>query len=52
MPDFEDFILEGGWELLFGDDFECPACGKLIQKSDVVEKGKMICPNCGEKLKT
>ena len=59
-PDFEDFILEGGWDLLlFPDDenksFKCTFCGRVIQGGEQVEwlskeEGKFKCPDCGEEL--
>lgn len=59
QPDFEDFILSGGWDLLFPDDedetCECPHCGRVIDGDEKVEwvdkKNKAFkCPDCGEEI--
>jgi len=59
-PEFFDFMLEGGYELLFPEEedrtVECPYCGRLIRGDEEVEwidKKKKIfkCPDCGKKLK-
>lgn len=62
MEDFEDFILNGGWEFLFPDDsetknwasekeLECSSCEAVIALEEIVqdEKGNIVCPECGEK---
>ncbi len=59
-PNFEDFILEGGWDLLLfpGDEnksLECSFCGRRVQSGEQVEwpdkkEGKFKCPDCGEEL--
>lgn len=58
-PDFEDFMLGGGWDLLFPDEFEdnytCPFCGRVIQGREKVEwvdknLGIFKCPECGEEI--
>ena len=58
-PDFFDFMLEGGYDLLFPDDedetFQCPFCNRIINGSQKVEwidkKNKIFkCPACGDKL--
>lgn len=54
-PNFWDFVLEGGWELLFPEDeegsIECSACGRVIRGNEKVEwtdkkKKTFKCPNC------
>jgi DNA-directed RNA polymerase subunit RPC12/RpoP len=59
-PDFFDFMLEGGYDLLFPDDedenYECPHCGRIIEGNEKVEwidkKNKIFkCPECGEEVK-
>lgn len=59
-PDFWDFMLEGGYDLLFPDDkddtVKCENCGRTIKGSEKVgwvDKEKKIykCPNCGSKVK-
>lgn len=58
-PDFWDFMMEGGYDLLFPDDeensFKCSFCGRIIQDSERVEwldksEKKLKCPECGETL--
>lgn len=58
-PDFWDFVMEGGWDLLFPDDeegtFDCPFCGQVIQGSQKVQwidknEKKFKCPACGQTL--
>jgi DNA-directed RNA polymerase subunit RPC12/RpoP len=57
-PDFWDFALEGGWDLLFPDDEErsyiCLYCKKIIkgkEKVEWVEKNKIFkCPECDKSL--
>lgn len=49
-PDFWDFMMEGGDELLNSE--LCPCCGDVIyrdQKIEWIDKDKRIakCPNCG-----
>jgi len=53
-PDFWDFMIEGGDELL--NSQECPHCGKVIhldQDIEWIDEEKRIakCPNCGEEVK-
>jgi predicted RNA-binding Zn-ribbon protein involved in translation (DUF1610 family) len=59
-PDWWDFVMEGGWDLLYPDDedetFECPHCNRIINGSEKVEwvdkKNSVFkCPECGEELK-
>lgn len=65
MPDFEDFLLEGGWEFVFPDDsatkhrrtgkeFECPHCRYIITPEEVdtfdKEFGTIECPSCGKEI--
>ena len=59
IPDFWDFMMEGGYDLLFPDDdeqtFKCPFCRALIsgdQKVEWIDKksGKFKCPECGEEI--
>ena len=52
-PDFWDFMMEGGEELL--NTQECPHCGGVIyldQDIEWVDGERRItkCPNCGEKI--
>lgn len=54
VPDFWDFIMEGGDELLNTE--ECPHCGNVIyldQEIEWLDEAKKIakCPNCGSKVK-
>lgn len=58
-PDFWDFMLEGGYDLLFPDDeddtVECESCGRVIKGSEKVEwvdKERRIfkCPECKENI--
>jgi len=51
LPDFEDYILEGGWDLLFSGGYECPECGCVIHESDNIEwinkdNKTFKCPSC------
>jgi hypothetical protein len=32
-PDFWDFVMEGGWDLLNSE--ECPHCGRIIYAEDL-----------------
>ncbi len=53
-PDFFDFMMEGGDELLNSE--LCPKCGDAIYLDQAIEwadeeKGICICPHCGEKVK-
>ncbi len=53
-PDFWDFIMEGGDELLNTE--ECPYCGQLIYLDQDIEwvdeeEGIAKCPYCGEEVK-
>jgi len=53
-PDFWDFIMEGGDELL--NTQQCPRCGEVIYLDEGIEwideKEKIAkCPNCGEEVK-
>lgn len=57
--DFWDFVMTGGYELLFPDDegkqLECQFCGRVIKGDEKVEwvdklKGILKCPDCGEQL--
>lgn len=53
-PDFWDFMMEGGDELLNTE--VCPHCGDVIyldQKIEWIEEDKKIakCPSCGEQVK-
>lgn len=59
-PDFWDFMMEGGYDLLFPDDngqtFKCPLCGAVVsgdQKVEWIDKkeGKFKCPECGEEIR-
>ena len=59
LPDFEDFILEGGWDLLFsegeGKDYRCPHCRYVIKGSEEVRwidklKGILYFPECDGKI--
>ena len=58
-PDFWDFVMEGGWALLFPDDLEesveCFSCKRIIKGNEEVEwvdkkKKAFKCPNCGDVL--
>lgn len=60
MQDFWDFMLEGGYDLLFPDDedntVECENCGRVIKGSEKVEwvdKNKRIfkCLDCKQDIK-
>ncbi len=55
VPDFFDFVLDGGWDLLFPEEenrsYECPFCEEVINGNSQVEwvdkEGKIFkCPNC------
>jgi len=53
-PDFWDFMMEGGDELLNTEP--CPHCGDVIyldQKIEWIDKDKKIakCPSCGGEVK-
>lgn len=53
-PDFFDFMIEGGDELLNSE--VCPNCGEVIyldQKIEWLNKDRSIvkCPSCGKKIK-
>lgn len=53
-PDFFDFMIEGGDELLNSE--ECPHCGAVIyfdQNIEWIDKAQKIakCPECGEQIK-
>ena len=57
---FFDFVLEGGWDLLFPDDdemsYECPFCRKVLTGKEKVEwidrKNKIFkCPHCNKVIK-
>lgn len=57
LPDFWDFMLDGGYDLLFPDDednkYKCPFCLETVNGSDKVEwlnkdHTRFKCPNCGE----
>lgn len=53
-PEFWDFIIEGGDELL--NTQECPQCGGVIyldQSIEWIDKENNIakCPNCGKGVK-
>lgn len=57
--DFEDFMLDGGFDLLFFDDedkeIECSNCCRVIKGNEQVEwvdknEGIFKCPECGENL--
>lgn len=59
-PDFWDFMLEGGYDLLFPDDedetYECPFCNRVIMGSEKVEwKDKkdriFLCPECKREIR-
>ena len=58
-PDFIDFMMEGGYPLLFPEDFgeyQCPKCGHVTKSGDKVawvdaEKKTFKCPECGEVIK-
>lgn len=50
-PDFWDFMMEGGDELLNSE--ACPHCGNVIyldQEMEWIDEDKRIakCPKCGE----
>lgn len=52
-PDFFNFMLEDGYDLIFDDEeeFECPHCGYMITPEDNIEvtgEGQFKCPECGE----
>ena len=54
-PDFEDFVLDGGYDLLFNDDIQCPHCNRIIESNEQVEwidKSKRVfkCPDCGKQI--
>lgn len=55
-PDFFDFMLEGGYDLIFddNDEFECLHCGYMItpEEVDTFDKdfGTIKCPSCGEEI--
>jgi predicted RNA-binding Zn-ribbon protein involved in translation (DUF1610 family) len=58
-PEFWDFVMEGGYDLLFPDDedkeFECPHCQTVIAGSEKVEwidrkKRVFKCPECEEEI--
>jgi len=53
-PDFWDFILEGGDELLNSE--ECPHCGYIFYLDEKIEwfdKQQKVCkcPQCGKEIK-
>jgi len=53
-PDFWDFMIEGGDELL--NTQECPHCGEIFYLDENIEwideEEKIAeCPNCGEEVK-
>jgi len=53
-PDFFDFMVEGGDELLNSE--VCPHCDEVIyldQKIEWIDKDKKIakCPSCGKEVK-
>lgn len=53
-PDFWDFMMEGGDELLNSE--ECPHCGYIIyfdEKIEWLDKQQKICkcPQCGKEIK-
>ena len=59
-PDLWDFMLEGGYELLFPEEEEvvavCPYCDYEIMGGETVEvadkKKKLAkCPGCGKEMK-
>jgi len=57
-PDFWDFILEGGYDLLFSEEegrVECPSCHHEIQQNRVEwvdeDEGVLECPGCNTKIK-
>ena len=49
---FEDFILDGGFDIIFLDDeIQCPNCGRIIEDGEQVEwinkeEGIFKCPSC------
>ena len=54
-PDFEDFVLDGGYDLLFDVDVQCPHCDRIIASNERVEwvdKQKNIfkCPECNRRI--
>jgi predicted RNA-binding Zn-ribbon protein involved in translation (DUF1610 family) len=58
-PELWDFIMEGGYELLFPEDeersYQCPYCGRIINGDEKVrwlDRMKTIfqCPECEEKI--
>lgn len=57
-PDFEDFMLDGGFDLLFDDEdgeIQCPYCDRIIKGNEQVEwidkrEGIFKCPECGEQM--
>jgi len=56
-PDFWDFVLEGGYDLLFSEEggVECPSCSQKIQREEVEwldeDEGVFECPGCNTKIK-
>ena len=59
-PNFWDFMMEGGYDLLFPDDedetYECSHCGRIINGHERVEwldkKNKIFkCPGCHSEIK-
>lgn len=60
-PTFWDFLMEGGYALLFEDEetgdkqFKCPSCDKIITEDDkikCIDEDKKIfkCPFCDEPI--
>jgi len=52
-PDFFDFMMEGGDELLNTEP--CPHCGEVVyldQEIEWIDKSKNIakCPKCGQEI--
>ena len=61
FPTFWDFLMEGGYGLLFNDEetnakqFICPNCGKKLTQTDKIECIDEVekifkCPFCDESI--
>lgn len=61
FPTFWDFLMEGGYDLLFENEetgekqFKCPSCGRFLTKHDKIEyiseSEKLFkCPYCDEPM--